>query len=768
MIHRKSLRILVQLSLIAAVFLLTQTYSVAGTLISGRILSPDRCGIQGVNVMFIEKASGNTTRLISGLGGTYRISGLPEGMYDLRIETSGFDPEVVPDIELVDGNNREIDVTLSYSTIQEVVTVIGEAPRGALQANEARESAARDVGEALTRVNGIWKVRRGGIANDVVLRGFASKDVNVLIDGQRVYGACPNHMDPTAFHVDFSEVDRVEIAKGPFDIRNQGSMGGVLNVVTRNSEQGFHAATVLTGGTYGFINPSATISYARSRFSVLGGFSYRRSLPYADSSGNRFTEYTNYRVGTGDRESFRVGTGWTKLSFNPRSNHLLQASYTRQEADQVLYPYLMMDAVYDDTDRINLSYQIAPSSGLWKSFRLQTYFSQVSHWMTDAFRLSSLNFPRDYSMGTDAATSALGIKFEAETTRWTLGLEAYNRGWRAETQLGGMGYRIQYSIPDVNTSSIGVFADHRWDLTDRLRLAAGARLDYIRTAADSSQANTNLYFAYNETRSTESSDVFPSGHAQLSYVMPSGWAFQLGVGHIVRVPDARERYFALQRMGADWVGNPDLNPSRNTGLDGSISYRTSRLFLSTSFYYNDIQNYVYVRNRQLINPIAGLKNVKARSYENIDATIYGSEFQVTVALVENMSLSTSLSYVRGTQPIIPEQGLMSGNLAEIPPLTSRSVLRYDNGLLWIEVEGIVTGDQNRVDVSLLEQPTPGHEIANLRFGVDLKGIGLWAGVNNMFNQLFMEHLSYQRDPFRSGIRVFEPGRNLFINIDFKY
>ncbi|MDH4220588.1 MAG: carboxypeptidase regulatory-like domain-containing protein, partial [Candidatus Aminicenantes bacterium] len=199
-----------------------QAHSFDGALISGRICSPDRCGIPGVSITLIEEASGQTTRLVTGLGGIYRAAGLPVGTYELRVEASGFDPEIVPDIDLTEGESRIIDITLSYSTIQEVVTVIGEAPRGALQATEARESAARDVGEALTRINGVSKVRKGGIANDIVLRGFASKDMNILIDGQKLYGACPNHMDPTAFHVDFSEVDRVEITKGPFDIRNQG------------------------------------------------------------------------------------------------------------------------------------------------------------------------------------------------------------------------------------------------------------------------------------------------------------------------------------------------------------------------------------------------------------------------------------------------------------------------------------------------------------------------------------------------------------------
>jgi hypothetical protein len=32
-----------------------------------------------------------------------------------------------------------------------------------------RESAARDVGEAMARLPGVWKIRKGGIANDIVV-----------------------------------------------------------------------------------------------------------------------------------------------------------------------------------------------------------------------------------------------------------------------------------------------------------------------------------------------------------------------------------------------------------------------------------------------------------------------------------------------------------------------------------------------------------------------------------------------------------------------
>ncbi len=42
------------------------------------------------------------------------------------------------------------------------------------------------------------------------------------------------------------------------------------------------------------------------------------------------------------------------------------------------------------------------------------------------------------------------------------------------------------------------------------------------------------------------------------------------------------------------------------------------------------------------------------------------------------------------------------------------------------------------------------------------------GLDNLFDKAYIEHLSYQRDPFRSGVRVPEPGRNFFVNIGYRF
>jgi iron complex outermembrane receptor protein len=590
----------------------------------------------------------------------------------------------------------------------------------------------------------------------------------VLIDGERIYGACPNHMDPPAFHVDFSEVDRIDVGKGPFDVKNQGSLGGVINVVTRDAAQGLHATGDLSTGSYGYFNPSATISYGRSAISFLGGYSYRTSDPYTDGSGKRFTQYANFKPDVLDSDAFRVGTAWIKLAGKPAFNHMVQFSYARQESDHVLYPYLQMDALYDNSDRFNVGYKIDGMQSAVKSIQTQVYFTQVRHWMTDDYRVSAGTSPRGYSMGTMAMTKALGGKFEAGLSDFTMGFEAFRREWDARTEMAGSAYAPQYSIPDVKTDSFGLYAEYIKPFSDELKLSMGGRVDLVKSVADSSKANTNLYYAYNSTRSTSARDILPGGNVRLSYQMHNGMEFSGGMGYAARVPEAGERYFALRRMGSDWVGNPALKPARNAGADVAFSLRRQRFLLESSFYLNQIFDYITVIPGAKANMVAGVMNTTARTYQNVDARMYGTEVQLSYSLTHRISVSNDYSYVRGSQEVMPQFGITSSYLAEMPPMRDQASLRYDTGRFAVEMEGVFSGVQSRVDASLHEASTPGYGIANLKASANFKRFTFRFSLNNVFDRLFLDYLSYQRDPFRTGTRVFEPGRNFYVNIAYRY
>jgi iron complex outermembrane receptor protein len=735
--------------------------------ILGMVTAQNKAGLPGTMITLRDTSTGTTITVVAGARGIYSAPRLRAGDYEVKAELDGFEPTSVR-ASLGEAEHKLVDFTLSVTPIHEIVTVVGSAPGDSFEAAEARESSARDIGEALSANGGVWKLRKGGIANDVVLRGFQSKDLNVLIDGQRIYGACPNHMDPPAFHADFSEVDRVEIGKGPFDVRNQGSLGGVINVVTRQADRGFHATGTLSTGSYGFVNPSATISYGSDRFSALGGYSWRMSQPYTDGTGKRFTDSVNYRSDALDSDAFRIGTAWGKFSFSPASNQLAQVSYSRQQADHMLYPYLQMDAVYDNADRVNFAYRIDQLSGLIRSLRFQGYYTQVDHWMTDQYRTSSMGVAREYSMGTIAGTKTFGGRAETELRSLILGVETYRRQWDTTTMMAGMAYKPQYSIPGVKTDSAGVYAEYRKPLTDRLKVEAGARLDVAKSYADTAKANTDLYYAYNSTRVTSVRDTLPSGSVRLNYVTPLGLELSGGIGHTSRVPEPQERFLALRRSGSDWVGNPLLSPSRNTGVEGNATFRKNRLFLASSLYFYGVQDFITINQQPRINQVTGIMNSQARSYQNVDARLYGSEIQSVLTVVQHLSVSADLSYVRGSQVPDPSRGILSGYLPEMPPLNSRAGMRYDIGRMFAEIEGVFVAAQHRVASELREQPTAGYGIGNIRFGADRKRLSFRGGVNNIFNRAYYEHLSYQRDPFRTGARVFEAGRNFFVNLAYRF
>jgi len=458
------------------------------------------------------------------------------------------------------------------------------------------------------------------------------------------------------------------------------------------------------------------------------------------------------------KKAFEINTYWTKLGFKPIKNHSVEFSYTRQDARDVLYPYLLMDAIYDKTDRFNMNYQIDGISDMLKSLKFHLYYTKVDHWMDNRYRTGMY-------MATDAKSKAYGGGLEANFGDLTLGFEAYKRNWDA-VNYTGMG--TQFVIPDVDTESFGLYGEYKKNLSDKLRLVAGLRLDTTKTQADSSKANTNLYFAYKNTRSTSKTDTYPSGNIQLFYELQKGTELFVGLGHSVRVPDAQERYFASRRMGTDWVGNPELKPSRNTELDLGIKHSTDRTLIKATAFYSYVQDYITVHNQNRVNSVPGVMNSQARSYENVNAQFFGGEVDLRLSLTQEFFLFGGMSYVQARKETKPEKNINSSNVAEIPPLKTRIALRYDKGSYFGEVETILSATQNRVDTDLREQKTSGYGVVNIKVGGNFKGFTLNAGIDNVFDKKYFEHLSYRRDPFATGVKVPEPGRTFYVNVSYTF
>ncbi|MCF6331596.1 MAG: TonB-dependent receptor plug domain-containing protein, partial [Sulfurimonas sp.] len=73
-------------------------------------------------------------------------------------------------------------------------TVITEVSKNA--------QVSADLAQALSSsVPSIDMNRRSGIANDIYIRGQKRDNISVDVDGTKIYGACPNRMDPPVSHI---------------------------------------------------------------------------------------------------------------------------------------------------------------------------------------------------------------------------------------------------------------------------------------------------------------------------------------------------------------------------------------------------------------------------------------------------------------------------------------------------------------------------------------------------------------------------------------
>lgn len=73
-----------------------------------------------------------------------------------------------------------------------------------------------------------------------------------------------------------------------------------------------------------------------------------------------------------------------------------------------------------------------------------------------------------------------------------------------------------------------------------------------------------------------------------------------------------------------------------------------------------------------------------------------------------------------------------------------------------------------MDSDLQESPTAGYALLNCKLGITH---GRWSAsftLDNLLNRFYYEYLSYYRDPFAAGVKVPEPGRNVFAQVRYSF
>ncbi len=186
--------------------------------------------------------------------------------------------------------------TLKIRYLEEVVISssrtdrkIGEIPRtiDVIDRDQIENSVYNSVGDLLSRQSGLYLVganQTPGTNQALFMRGAASNQVLVMIDGVRITDpSSPNNAIDLS-ELSLAQVERIEILKGSHStLYGSGAMGGVVNIITKTSAaRGLHGAVSLLGGSFGNSSSNFTqqadLTYGLANGLYVNGSVYNQNV----------------------------------------------------------------------------------------------------------------------------------------------------------------------------------------------------------------------------------------------------------------------------------------------------------------------------------------------------------------------------------------------------------------------------------------------------------------------------------------------------------
>lgn len=664
-------------------------------------------------------------------------------------------------------------ISALYSAEIELSPIGVEATMITEVAQKAQKSA--DVAQALDEaVPSIDISRRSGIANDVFIRGQKRDNISVEVDGTKVYGACPNRMDPPISHIVTNQIQDIEVIEGPYDVENFGTLSGGLRITTKAPTKEFKGELNVGAGSFGYKKFGASASGGTDTIKASASLSTESSDQYRDGNGDTLAQQLNKGGAAGnklrpeyqDMQAYSKQSAMAKLFVTTLKDQELRLEVTANRSTGILYANTPMDAVYDDSNIYSVAYNIDNVSDVYKNINLQYYHSDVDHPMDTQFRMASVMTNPTATppvtvasyMTNQLQTSVDGFKlknsFDLSSYELLVGLDGSRRMWQGEkfktrTDNGVEMMRF-VSLPHTETTNQAIFAklDKSFGALD---LSIGARYDYTNIKPTSATREDRDYSALNANILT-------------TYNLNKENKLFLGLGQASRVPDARELYIvkgynATTKMYS-YVGNQELEQTTNQEVDLGYELNNQSFKFKAKLFYSMLKDYIYY-------------NKAGSTFTNIDATIYGGELSASLYATDALSFDMGASYKHGEKDE-PLAGQTDTNLADIAPLRGNIAANYEymaNSTATLEV--VASDKWSDYDADNGEQELDAWGIVNakIKHAVN-KNFDFTLGVNNLFDETYVQSNTYYDLTFvTSGTETMllnEPGRYLYTNLDFKF
>ncbi len=239
--------------------------------ITGAVMDDTKAVLPGATVTAASLETGRSFTAVTNERGEFRIPGVPAGRYKVQAELSGFSTVIVPNLELLVGQNRTVPFTMQVATLQESVTVTGETPLVDTRSASVSGNVDRRQMEELPVQGRNWMelsmMVKGITANAVDNQpGVRDRQFQLNLDGQEI----TQQVAGSGFgQPKFSReaIAEFQVITNLFDITMGRSQGIQVQAISRSGTND------LAGTVYGF--------FRDDRFNGKD-FVAGRVLPYAN------------------------------------------------------------------------------------------------------------------------------------------------------------------------------------------------------------------------------------------------------------------------------------------------------------------------------------------------------------------------------------------------------------------------------------------------------------------------------------------------------
>ncbi len=232
--------------------------------IRGRVVDQQRAVLPGVVVVVRNQDTGNFRETLSNADGTFFISGIRPGPYEMSAGLPGFKKYTQRDILVSVGETTSVDVRLEVGGVEEQVTVTGESPLVDVTSKEVGGNITNRELIELPTVNrnfiGFVGLLPGIVPNisnesfgsdSISVNGQDSRYNNYLLDGANNNDDVIGQRAGTQARTAIESIQEFQVLTGQFDAEFGRTTGAVINAVTKQGTNQFR------GSAFGFFQDAA-------------------------------------------------------------------------------------------------------------------------------------------------------------------------------------------------------------------------------------------------------------------------------------------------------------------------------------------------------------------------------------------------------------------------------------------------------------------------------------------------------------------------------